>query len=117
MSAFKAAIMVLALAACAQPAATEPPTPVAPGQVAAGEDQLCGGVAGISCGDGLYCRYDGGHCGATDQSGTCRVRPTAATLDLRPVCGCDGRTYPNASSAAVAGVSVASNGGCTQQTP
>jgi hypothetical protein len=114
---FKAAIMVLALGACTQPAAIDTPAspPQAPIPVAEGEGQMCGGIAGIACGDGLYCNYEGGHCGAGDQAGTCRTRPTVCTLEMSPVCGCDGRVYSNSSCAAVAGVSVASRNECERR--
>jgi hypothetical protein len=111
----RAAVMALALSACTQPAVVDaPPAPPPTPAAAAGEGQLCGGIAGIVCGEGLYCNYEGGHCGATDQSGACHTRPTVCTLEMSPVCGCDGRRYSNASCAAVAGVSVASNDECAR---
>ncbi len=73
---------------------------------------LCGGIAGIPCGAGEYCRFDGGHCGATDQSGTCQPIPEVCTEEFAPVCGCDDRTYDNECFAAREGVSVLSQGEC-----
>ena len=78
---------------------------------------LCGGIAGVPCGSGRYCNYEGGHCGASDQSGTCQPMPGACTEEYRPVCGCDNRTYGNACAAASAGVSVASQGACATPAP
>lgn len=110
------ALALLALAACGQPAAPAP-EPVGPTVAAAGE--MCGGIAGIACGDGHYCQYLEGTCGAADQSGTCLPQPTDCTTGGEggveansPVCGCDNTTYASSCAAAAAGVSVASHGDC-----
>ena len=34
----------------------------------AGENEMCGGIAGIQCADGLTCRYEGDY---PDAAGTC----------------------------------------------
>ncbi|MEO7036494.1 MAG: hypothetical protein ABI548_21295 [Polyangiaceae bacterium] len=76
--------------------------------------QLCGGIAGIACAKGEYCKYpDGAQCGAGDQSGECSTTPSGCLADFAPVCGCDGKAYGNACSAASAGVSVAHTGACS----
>jgi hypothetical protein len=76
------------------------------------EGKLCGtrGVNG-ECAAGLYCAYKA-DCGATDAGGTCSKKPTMCTKIYAPVCGCDGKTYGSACTAAAAGMSVAKKGEC-----
>ena len=59
------------------------------------------------CGRESYCAGD--VCGTV---GACATRPTACIEVYSPVCGCDGRTYPNSCYAASAGARVRTRGVC-----
>jgi hypothetical protein len=73
----------------------------------------CGGLAGLRCGEGMYCDYSADtNCGFADQTGVCREIPATCTDGVAPVCGCNGETYSNSCDAARAGVSVSAEGVC-----
>ncbi|UCG47892.1 MAG: hypothetical protein JSU94_20735 [Phycisphaerales bacterium] len=62
-----------------------------------------------ACDPNFYCRKEPGAC---DSRGLCRERPELCPPLWDPVCGCDGVTYANACSAAMAGVNVGAEGPC-----
>ena len=74
----------------------------------------CGARAGDSCAASEYCAYTPGlACGDGDAEARCKPRPSACSTLDQPVCGCDGKSYINACSAALAGSGVSHAGGCT----
>jgi hypothetical protein len=82
---------------------------------AAGEGEMCGGIAGIPCKEGLWCDPELGQCGGADIAGVCVVVGDIClknTKDFRPVCGCDDHTYGNDCERRAAKVAKASDGAC-----
>lgn len=77
-----------------------------------GTGRSCGGFAGTQCGPKEFCDFGRNTCGATDESGTCRARPTSCPDLFAPVCGCDGETHPNECDANAGGIDVNAGGGC-----
>ena len=77
-----------------------------------GSEETCGGIAGMQCSAGSYCKMPAGQCRSPDAAGYCAPKPQVCSQQYAPVCGCNGETYGNACQAAVAGVSVAYKGEC-----
>lgn len=83
--------------------------------VAACDDpgKFCGGIAGIACPPGLFCRHLDGTCNVADGSGTCMPIPKCNPTYMDPVCSCDGTTYANGCMASAADAQIDHVGACT----
>ncbi len=77
----------------------------------------CGGIAGIPCPAGQFCDRGLGNCDVADATGICRTPPATCTTAYNPYCGCDGKTYSNACTAAQAMVSLDHSGACNPPPP
>lgn len=95
------ALAALALCACKPDARAQTPrAPEAP--------LACAGPSDTSCGPDAYCKATN----ASETAGQCMPRPQICPMIYHPVCGSDGRTYPNTCHAERAGVNLAHEGAC-----
>jgi hypothetical protein len=68
----------------------------------------CTSPSDTACGPDAYCKA----AGAPEGGGRCAPKPRICPMIYHPVCGADGRTYPNACHAERAGVNLAHGGAC-----
>jgi hypothetical protein len=80
---------------------------------AAPTGKTCGGIAGVQCAAGEFCRFPTGQCQIADNQGQCTSKQIvcAAAVGMA-VCGCDGKTYFDDCTATIAGQSLKSTGAC-----
>ena len=79
---------------------------------AAAVPRQCGGFTGLKCPKGQFCQHTPGTCFFSDAFGTCTRVPLFCPKIFLPVCGCDGKTYPNDCVRQSARVSKSHDGRC-----
>lgn len=80
---------------------------------AAGPGKRCGPIPGGGCAAGLWCENPAGKCKRIGVIGHCAKVPKACLSQIvRPVCGCNGKTYANDCLRQMAKVQKSHNGRC-----
>ena len=80
---------------------------------AVGPGAMCEGRLPVRCDAGLFCQHSTGLCRTNYNWGKCVKVPSACPQQIvKPVCGCDGKTYSNNCMRQMAMVSLAHNGRC-----
>jgi hypothetical protein len=74
--------------------------------------KTCGGFAGLLCAAGEFCETPAGSCNEPEGSGNCAIKPQVCSTLSQPVCGCDGKTYPNDCYRLAFGASKSHDGAC-----
>ena len=76
---------------------------------------MCGTRGVQPCPANMFCNYaPSAGCGETDKPGFCMVTPIACSNnEFKPLCGCDGKTYSHACSAAISKVGIRHEGPCS----
>src|SRR5215813_3861254 len=93
------------------------PVPPAPARAKAADPRGCGPDPGHACSASEYCDYEPGRCGQDGKSGQCQRRPRMCPRLYAPVCGCDGRIYPNECDAHLGGSDLDQEGRCSARLP
>lgn len=74
------------------------------------EKKVCRTDEASSCGPPDYCRVKPPY--HPGQKGVCARRPDVCNMLFQPVCGVDGKTYPNSCHANRVGAPIAHEGAC-----
>ena len=99
-------------------AAVAPAAFAAPASSVLDEGVACDVTGGKACKAGLYCKRPFGACVADPGGrGACTPTPDICTDEVKPVCGCNGKTYPNACMAEIDDASIAHEGSCNSKSP